>query len=50
MRRRDVLRRLSTGTLAAGAGALWSTPRLHAFESGQAPPAAIKAAGSVRFG
>src|SRR6478672_6061038 len=49
MRRRDVLRRLSTGTLAAGAGALWSTPRLHAFESAQAPPAAIKASGSVRI-
>ena len=49
MRRRDVLRTLSTGTLAAGAGTLWSTPRLHAFESGQAPPAALKAAGSVRI-
>ena len=49
MRRRDVLRRLSTGTLAAGAGALWSSPRLHAFESAQPPQAPIKAAGSVRI-
>ena len=49
MRRRDVLRRLSTGTLAAGAGALWSSPRLHAFDSAQPPQAPIKPAGSVRI-
>ena len=49
MKRRDVLRRLSAGTLAAGTGALWSSPRLDAFESAQAPPPSIKPAGTVRI-
>ncbi len=49
MRRRDVLRRLSTGTLAAGAGALWSSRPIATRSNPRRRRGAIKAAGTVRI-
>jgi mannonate dehydratase len=49
MRRREALRRLSAGTLAAAGASVWSAPRVDASAAAQPAVTPLRAAGTVRI-